>query len=197
MALGLANFRHARRWPAMMLAAALAAAPPARAAESIVILGGGLVPQPAAPGFVPRALRIAVNGLPANWSAGRNLCHTVRPGDFPGLRMNFSDGQSNAPRLIMAGFALTDARAGTAASYVTLCRDADGAVSRFAAQLVFAKPSGGAWLLRGVAAVNLAPNLGSSQSLMIGPGRLALDQASPPAAARAVAAAANLIMITD
>jgi hypothetical protein len=134
------------------------------ATESVSVIGGKLGPTLPVAVFHASLDHIVVFGLPANWSAGVNVCHTARPGDYPRLRFTFNDGNETISKLTAQGYSLSNGSYGLPATMLTVCRDGQGNVLSVAAQIAAVAFPGSGIAIYEVYAANTSPTQGSSAS---------------------------------
>ena len=131
----------------------------AMAAETVSIVGGKLSePQ----GLQVTRDHIVVGGLPANWSAGVNVCHTATLGQYPRLRFGFTNGNATVKSLIAQGFILTSGQDGLPTTGLTVCRDGAGNVLSMTVLISLFADEDGTLVDYEVGATNSSPTDGYS-----------------------------------
>jgi hypothetical protein len=117
----------------------LAIGQPALAAttsETVTMIGGPLGPWEPEPIATSTRDHITVFGLPANWSAGMNICHTATLGQYKKLKFTFSDGNTTVAALMANGYVLVNNVHNFPSTSLTICRDGAGGVLSATAQIV-------------------------------------------------------------
>ena len=131
-------------------------------------------------------------GLPANWSAGVNVCHTATLGQYPRLRFGFTNGNATVKSLTALGFILTSGQYGLPTTGLTVCRDGAGNVLSMTVLISLFADEDGTLVDYEVGATNSSPTDGYSYT-----GVSYLANGGNGGSITAYSSAANLVSIRN